>query len=95
MAILTRLDENTEVQNLRTIGCTTIGTNHHHKVRFMISKDHGAAPQQEYIGEYQGESLIAMYRVTEHEHEPNISTLVYNILTGGPFPDDESENPVP
>ncbi len=95
MAILTRLDENTEVQNLRTIGCTTVGTNHHHKVRFMISKDPGSIKQEEYVGEYQGESLIAMYKVTEMEQEPHISMLVYEILNGGPFPNDEFEDTLP
>lgn len=95
MAILTRLDENTEAQNLRTIGCTTLGNNHHHKVRFMISKDPGSSEQKEYVGEYQGESLIAMYMVTEMEQEPHISMLVHELLHGGPFPNDELEDTLP
>lgn len=93
MATLTQLDVNTDLGEVREIGCTTRGSDASHKVKFVISRDYNNPA--EYLVEYEGDSLVAIYTVSEMEHLPHITDLVTQLLTGGLISDDDPDNTVP
>lgn len=93
MATLTQLNVNTDLGEVREIGCTTRGPDASHKVKFVISRDHNNPA--EYLVEYKGDSLISIYTISEMEYPPHITDLVTQLLTGGLIDNDDPDNSIP